>query len=136
MDYSDIEQAFEVVNNARAKEAEASGFPIPTVTDDEKLEARRWADGNELKLVIDTPGFEILFNKLEKYATEYIQDLVAGTDPSDTVKILQRHALAHAAQAIRERLIADVRADLLAAENSPEIIKQGIRAARQSATRS
>ncbi len=132
IDYSNINLMFDVVEEDRAKESEASGYKVLGVSDEEKIQAQKWADGCELKQIVDTTGFQLLLAKLEKYVEDSIKDLVMGTDPTETDKILRRHAVAHAAHSLRERLINEIRSDLLAAEESPEIIKQGLRLSRQS----
>jgi hypothetical protein len=131
-DYSDVERIFEIVNESRGREAKRTDYPIEPVTDDEKREAYRWADGNELRNIVDTPGFDILMHKLERYMDEGIKHLMVGTIPTDKDAVLANFAAAHAACEIFERLKIDIAADLEASKNVPQIIKQGIRITRGS----
>lgn len=128
--YDDVERVFELVEHARAKEAKATGFPVASVADDEKQEAYRWADGNELRNIVDTPGFDIIMSKLNRYMDEAIKDLMIATIPTDKDAVLAKFAIAHAACEIFQRLKTDIENDLAAAKDMPSIIKQGIRLTR------
>jgi hypothetical protein len=128
--YDDIERVFDLVDEARIRESKASGFPVPLVADDEKAEAYRWANGNELKNIVDTPGFEIIMYKLQTYMDEGIKTLLVATIPTDKNAVLANFALAHAACEIFERLKNDIHNDIEAAKSVPDIVKQGIRITR------
>lgn len=125
--YDDIQRVFEMVELARTREAKATGFPVALITDEEKQQAYRWADGNELRNIVDTPGFEIIMDKLNRYMDESIKSLLIGTVPTDKDAVLAKFAIAHASCEIFNRLKADIEADLAEAKEMPDLIKQGIR---------
>jgi hypothetical protein len=130
IDYSDIERVFDTVNDARARESEQSGFPIAPLADDEKAEAYRWVNGQELKHIVDTPGYEIILYKLQTYMDDGIKTLLRSTNPTDDKAVLANFAVAFAACEIFERLKNDISNDLIAAETLPDVVKQGIRITR------
>lgn len=129
IDNSSIESLFEVVNAARFKRSKLTGEPFPEVTDDEKSQVYRWADGGELRPIVDTNGHQIVMGKLKKYMDDAVHDLVV-TDPSDEKAILRRHGVAFASTYILSRLQIDIDADLKAAETTPDIVKEGMKITR------
>lgn len=130
MNYDDIERCFEIVSAAREKHSADSGFEIGPVTDEEKSEAYRWANGQELKHVVDTPGYEVIMGFLQGYMDDGITALFKGTNPTDKDAVLAKFAIGYAACEIFDRLKNDIKASLEAAETVPEIVKQGIRVTR------
>lgn len=130
IDYSDIERIFDTVNNARALESEKSGFPIAPLADDEKAECYRWVNGQELKHIIDTPGYEIIMYKLQTYMDEGIKTLFRNTNPTDEKAVLANFAVGYAACEIFERLKNDINNDIIASQTVPDVIKQGVRLTR------
>ena len=130
VNYDDIERVFELVDRARAEESSRTGYLVTPVGSDEKAEAYRWADGNELRNIVDTPGYEILIAKISRYIDEAIKTLFRNTIPTDKEAVFANFAVGYAACEILDRLQNDIKADLEAAESMPEVIKQGIRITR------
>lgn len=127
MDYSDIERVFEIVEDARARQQAESGFQVGPVTQEEKAEAYRWANGQELQHFVNTPGYEIVMNYLSSYVDDGIKTLFQSTVPTDKDAVLANFAIGYAACDIVNRLKQDLQADLEAAKSMPEIIRQGLR---------
>lgn len=129
-DYSDIERIFELVADAREREAKASGFPITPISDDEKQEAYFWADGQDLKNIIDTPGYEVIIHWLEQLMDEGIKNLMLNTIPTDKDAVLSNFAVAYASTDVFNKLKNKIHNALQAAQEMPDVIKQGIRVSR------
>lgn len=127
IDNSSLEQLFEIVAESRERNASANpGLYTAGVTDDEKEQVRRWADGTELKHLTNQPGYEILINKIIKYM-DNTNTVSIGTDPAKTDEVLAAHAIAHAIHAFYQWLVRDVNLDILASETVPEIVREGAR---------
>jgi hypothetical protein len=129
-DYSDIERVFELVAEARAREAKESGFPVNPLAQDEKQEAYNWADGQDIKNIVDTPGFDVIMMWLEQFMDEGIKTLMLGTVPTDKEAVLANFAIAHAATEVFNKLKIKISNALDAAQDMPEVLKQGIRVTR------
>src|SRR6185369_17006453 len=119
-DYSDLERLYEVVGRARAVRAAKSGEPDLGVTDDEKEQCKRWADGQELQHHVEHPGHEIIVGKLQSFMEQDVQRLLQ-TDPADTKAVLANHAVAYSSSNIFFRLQREVAADVEAAKTVPDI---------------
>lgn len=129
IDNSSMEQLFELVAAKRHADSVTTGLPDIGVTDDEKELVRSWADGGELKHLVNQPGYEILIGKLFRYMDEFIGQL-RETDPSKTEDVLGSHALFYAAHKIVARLLAEVKRDIESSETVPEIVKEGAKIAK------
>lgn len=129
INYSDVERLFEVVNAARFKKSKAAGEFFQEISDEEKEEVYRWANGTELSPLVETEGFKIIMGKLERYMDEDIK-LLMNTDPASTEDVLARHAVAFSSHRLFQRLSTDVNRDIQASQQPPEIVKEGIRLTR------
>ncbi len=129
MNYSDIEYGLQLVANDRAKASEDAGYPIGDVTSEEIEQSKRFADGSSLKGIIDTDGYQIIFNKLHSYMDEYITTAM-NTDRTNDKAIWANTITAQVGRDIVQRLKSDIAADIEMADNPPAIIKQSIRLAR------
>lgn len=127
--YTDLDKLFEVVGRARSAKAAKAGEPDYGVADDERIQCKRWADGQELQHLIDHPGYDTLVGKLQGFMEEDIQRLLQTT-PNDKDAVLANHAVAYASHSIFFRLQAEVNADVEAAKTTPDIVKEGIRLTR------
>lgn len=128
-DYTDLDRLYEVVGNARAVAEAKTGLPTSGITDEEKEQCKRWLDGQDIEPLTRLPGYEILVGKLQTFMEEDIQKLL-NTNPSNKDEVVSSHAVAYASHNIFWRFKTEVEADLTAARNVPELVKEGAKITR------
>ena len=98
------------------------------LTPEEKNEIVLWEKGRALAHQINAPGWDVVLEMLQSYATNEIATL-ARTDPSKKEEVLAAHAVFFAANGIFVRFQEDVQAAIDASRRTPEALKQGFRRA-------
>lgn len=128
-DYSDLEKLYDTVELARAKKAAKTGDMDSGVTDEEKQECRRWADGQDLQHLITMPGYEVIVNILKGFMEQDVQICMA-TKPGDNDSVLANQAVAYSSTQNFFRFMQEVASCVEAAKKTPDIVKEGIRLTR------
>ena len=123
MDY--LEKIFEAVTEDRIRKAAELGDFSSGVTDEEMLEARRWANGQELKSIVDTPGFGIVLEILRSFMEQdynILSSTIPGKNPDE---VLANHAVAYTSSSIYKRFRNEVNLSIEASNSVPQVIKEG-----------
>jgi hypothetical protein len=128
IDNTYMEQLFDLVAAKRHADSVATGLPDIGVTDDEKEQVRSWADGGELKHLVNQPGYEILMGKLARYmdrAVGEVRDSLPGSPEASNAQ-----CVLYCAHRILSQLLAEVKRDIESSETVPEIVKEGAKIAK------
>lgn len=84
-----------------------------------------WQKGNELRSIVNTPGWEAGMEMLQSYADKAIDDLM-GIQIGDPY-VPTAHAAAAAVRQLVIKYQMDVRSAVEAASQVPEVLKRGLR---------
>lgn len=96
------------------------------LTPEERDEIVLWEKGRSLAHQVNAPGWDVVLEMLQSYATNEIETL-ARTDPSNRDAVLAAHAIFYAANGIFVRFKEDVFRAIEASRKTPESLKQGFR---------
>lgn len=112
--------AGDVINNLEAK----LGIQLD---DEQQAEIELWQKGRDLQSISGHHGWSTVLEMLQSYAIDATRRCV-NTDPlTDEARV--EHAIAFAANRIYTNFINDVDAAIQASQQTPEVLKQGIRSA-------
>lgn len=121
-----LENMFSIVTEHRYRISEQQNVPVYGVSEEEKLEAYRWARGRDLQGILNHPGYQIIIDYLLSYMEEDANNLLSSPPGDKDVTALQ-HAVAFASSEIYKKLRRDLDADLKISASTPDIVKEGFR---------
>jgi len=126
-DISYLDDIFSIVHEERIRRAEAEGIYSLGVTEEDRSEAVRWANGRELQNIEHDSGCALLMEKLRSLAERDIDNFVdtIKISPLEKDRILEAHMDAYSSSRVYNWLRNEIELDREAAKNVPQVIKEG-----------
>lgn len=127
VDTSYLENLFEIVHDNRIKQAAQQGLLSSGVTDEDKQEAFRWANGREFQNIEEDSGYSMIMGKLRSYAERDIDHYVdmIKVSPMEKDRVLDAHIEAYSSSKVYNWLRREIELDKEAAQTIPQVIKEG-----------